>query len=54
MNETENDPLFGNRASGLFAGALTATPPAQAGTDDFWQPPAPEHLAALLPQYRIT
>jgi len=46
-----HDPLFGNPASDLIRGALEGAP----GTtpDAPWEPPTPEHLVALLPQYEI-
>ncbi len=45
------DALFGNSVSDLFRHALDATTPSPISQP--WQPPAPEHLAEMLPQYQI-
>lgn len=47
----DNDPLFGNPASDLLRGAMEDAPSATPASP--WEPPAPEQLAALLPQYEI-
>ncbi len=41
-----DNPLCGNRLSGLFEAAMENNPLN-------WEPPTPEHLSELLPQYRI-
>ena len=46
-----DDPLFGNPASELIRGALEGVPGTTPAAP--WEPPTPEHLAALLPQYEI-
>ncbi len=45
------DALFGNSVSDLFRHALDATEASPISQP--WQPPTPEHLAAMLPQYQI-
>lgn len=47
-----DDPFCGNSVSGLLRFALDATQPSPQGRT--WQAPTPEHLAMLLPQYRIS
>jgi serine/threonine protein kinase len=44
---TCEDPFFGNSASELLRGAL------ESPVSHPWQPPTPERLAAMLPQYQI-
>ncbi|MFN0078529.1 MAG: serine/threonine-protein kinase [Prosthecobacter sp.] len=46
-SQPDNDALFGNNVSDLFRGAL------ESPISQPWQPPTPEHLAAMLPQYQI-
>ncbi len=46
-----DDPLFGNSISGLLDCALGTSLSQSAAKP--WVPPTPEHLAVLLPQYRI-
>ncbi|MGV3661696.1 MAG: protein kinase domain-containing protein [Prosthecobacter sp.] len=46
------DPLLGNNASDLLRCALASD--AARPTNDPWQPPSPEHLTELLPQYDVT
>jgi len=49
-----NDPLLGNRMSGLLGVALgTPLPMSEVRIPDHWTPPEPEHIARLLPQYQI-
>ena len=49
-----NDPLLGNRMSGLLGVALgTPLPMSEVQIPDHWTPPKPEHIARLLPQYQI-
>ncbi len=49
-----NDPLFGNSVSDLMRAALD-TETAQSGSAATpWNPPTPEHLAEMLPQFQIT
>ena len=45
------DALFGNSVSDLFRHALEATVPSPVTQP--WQPPTPEHLAGMLPQYQV-
>ncbi|MEZ5385371.1 MAG: serine/threonine-protein kinase [Prosthecobacter sp.] len=46
-----DDPLFGNPASDLIRGALEGSPGTSPAAP--WEPPTPEHLAEMLPQYQI-
>lgn len=46
-----DDPLLGNSISGLLGCALGTNVPVTSATA--WEPPTPEHLAAMLPQYQI-
>lgn len=51
---TENDPLLGNRFTGLLDVAMgTALAHSEAQVPDHWEPPSPAHIALLLPQYEI-
>ena len=51
MNPDPNDPLLGNSISGLMDCALNTT---VANTPTApWQPPEPEHVAQMLPQYHV-
>ncbi len=49
-SQSDNDALFGNNVSDLFRGAMEAETTVNTA---HWQPPTPEHLAAMLPQYQI-
>ncbi|MBE2284020.1 MAG: SUMF1/EgtB/PvdO family nonheme iron enzyme [Prosthecobacter sp.] len=51
MPDSDPDPLFGNPASDLIRGALEGGTGTNPGAP--WQPPAPEVLESLLPQYEI-
>ncbi len=51
---SEEDPFCGNSISGLLGCALgTPLPQTVPLAPESWMPPTPEHIAALLPQYRI-
>lgn len=53
-DSTENDPLLGNRFTGLLDVAMgTALAHSEAQVPDHWEPPSPAHIALLLPQYEI-
>lgn len=48
------DPLFGNRISGLLECALAGSDAGSSNAmTEHWEPPTPEHIAVLLPQYQI-
>ena len=47
-----DDPLFGNKVSGLLDCALGSVAPGASASS--WEPLDPEHVARLLPQYRVT
>ncbi len=51
MPDSDPDPLFGNPASDLIRGALEGMSGASPAAP--WEPPAPEVLETLLPQYEI-
>lgn len=49
------DPLHGNNLSGLLNCALDAStiPVSVSEVPENWEPPTPDHIAVLLPQYQI-
>ena len=54
FSATSSDSLFGNNASDLLRAAMAPAPDRPAIPPAGWQPPQPEELQAMLPQYEVS